>query len=349
MNKMQAIVKTKAEPNGTEFREVNVPEIGPNDVLIKVKVASICGTDVHIFNWDEWARNRLKLPLIYGHEFAGEVVEVGKNVRFVKPGEFVSGECHIACGHCFNCRTGLAHICLNTKIFGVDRDGAFAEYIAIPESNVWHNDPSLPAELCSVQDPLGNAVHTAFATDFVGRDVAVLGLGPIGAMCVAILKTCGAGKIFAIGRRNEYRIKLAKEVGADFALSSLEDNVAEVVKSETDGKGVDVVLETAGTPEAVELGLNILRPGGKIALLGVYSKPLTLDLSKNVVFKYVTIQGINGRLMYDTWYRMAGLYKRQEFRERIARIITHKYKFEEFFEAMEKMRSADCGKVVMFM
>jgi threonine 3-dehydrogenase len=314
-----------------------------------VKVASICGTDVHIFNWDDWAKNRIKPPLIYGHEFAGEVVKVGSNVRFVKVGEFVSGECHIACGHCYNCRNGLAHICLNTKIFGVDRDGAFAEYISIPESNVWHNDPSLPPELCSVQDPLGNAVHTVFSTDFVGRDVAVIGLGPIGAMCVAILRTCGASRIFAIGRKNPFRIKLAKDAGAHFALSSVEDDVEGIVKKETDGKGVDVVLETAGTPDAVQLGLSILRPGGKISLLGVYSKPLTIDLSKSVVFKYATIQGINGRLMYDTWYRMAGLYRIPEFREKISKIITHRYKFEQFFEAMEKMRSGESGKVVMYM
>ncbi|MGC8913452.1 MAG: L-threonine 3-dehydrogenase [Thermoplasmata archaeon] len=346
---MQAVVKVKGEPNGTEFRDVPLPEIGANDVLIKVKVASICGTDVHIFNWDEWAKDRIRLPLVYGHEFAGEVVEIGKNVRFVKVGEFVSGECHIACGHCFNCRNGLAHICLNTKIFGVDRDGAFADYISIPESNVWHNDPSLPPDLCSVQDPLGNAVHTVFSTDFVSRDVAVLGLGPIGAMCVAILKTCGAGRIFAIERKNEYRIKLAKDVGADFALDSVDEDVPGIVKRETGGKGVDVVLEVAGTPEAVQTGLDILRPGGKISLLGVYSKPLTLDLSKSVVFKYATIQGITGRLMYDTWYRMAGLYRIPEFRKRISRIITHKYKFSEFFEAIEKMRSRECGKVVMFM
>ncbi|MCX8174548.1 MAG: L-threonine 3-dehydrogenase [Thermoplasmata archaeon] len=348
MEKMRAVVKVRAEPNGTEFSEVPVPDFGPNDVLIKINVISICGTDVHIFNWDDWAKNRIKPPLVYGHEFAGEVVKIGSNVRSVKVGDFVSGECHIACGHCFNCRTGLSHICQNMRIFGVDMDGAFGEYISIPESNVWHNDPSLPPELCSVQDPLGNAVHTTFSTDFVGREVAVVGIGPIGAMCVAILKTCGASKIFAI-EKNNYRAKLAKEVGAHYVLNPVTDNIPEIVSNETGGKGVDVVLETAGTAGAVQLGLNILRLGGKISLLGVYPTPFEIDFSKDVVFKYATIQGINGRLMYETWYRMAGLYRIPEFRERISRIITHRYKFEQFFEAMEKMRSGECGKVVMYM
>ncbi|MBI5000728.1 MAG: L-threonine 3-dehydrogenase [Euryarchaeota archaeon] len=344
---MRAFVKTKAEPGGTELREVPVPEAGPNDVLIKVKVASICGTDVHIYEWDSWAQNRIKAPLVYGHEFAGEVVKVGSNVQHVKAGEFVSGECHIACGHCFNCRNNMQHVCLNTKIFGVDRAGAFAEYISIPENNVWHNDPSLPPELCSIQDPLGNAVHTVFATDFATRDVAVLGIGPIGAMAVSVLKNCGASQVFAIGRKNQYRIDLAKAVGADFALSSNTDDVKGIIMKATNGKGADCIIETAGSVEAVDLGLDVMRSGGTFAMLGVFSKPMTLDLSKKVVFKYATIKGINGRLMYDTWYRMAGLFRIPRFREDMKKIITHRFRFDEFEKAMATMRSGQSGKVVM--
>jgi threonine 3-dehydrogenase len=346
---MKAVVKVRPELGGTEFQDVPVPDVGPNDVLIKVKVASICGTDVHIYEYDAWAQNRLKLPLLYGHEFAGEVVKVGANVQHVKAGEFVSGECHIACGHCFNCRNNMQHVCLNTKIFGVDRAGCFAEYISIPENNVWHNDPSLSPELCSIQDPLGNAVHTVFATDFVTRDVAVLGVGPIGAMAVSVLKNCGASQVFAVGRKNKFRIDLAKKVGADYALSSITDDVKSIVMKATDGKGVDAVVETAGSPEAVDLGLDIMRAGGTIALLGVFSKPMTLDLSKKVVFKYATIKGINGRLMYDTWYKMAGLYRLPKFREDMSRIITHRFRFDEFEKAMAAMRSGQSGKVVMAM
>jgi threonine 3-dehydrogenase len=344
---MRAVVKVKGELGGTEFRDVPVPEVGPNDVLIKVKVASICGTDVHIYEYDAWAQNRLKLPLVYGHEFAGEVVAIGSNVHHVKVGENVSGECHIACGHCFNCRNNMQHICLNTKIFGVDRAGCFAEYISIPENNVWHNDPSLSPELCSIQDPLGNAIHTVFATDFAAKDVAVLGIGPIGAMAVSALKNCGASRVFAIGRKNQYRIDLAKKVGADFALSSNTDDVKGIIMKETGGKGVDAVVETAGSVEAVDLGLDIMRSGGTIALLGVFSKPITLDLSKKVVFKYATIKGINGRLMYDTWYKMAGLYRLPKFREDMNTIITHRFKFEEFEKGMAAMRSGQSGKVVL--
>lgn len=345
--KMRAVVKVRPEEGGTEIRKVPVPSPGPNDVLIRNKVASICGTDVHIYEWDAWASKRIKPPLVYGHEFAGEVVKVGSNIDWIKPGDFVSGECHIACGHCFNCHNGMAHVCKNTRIFGVDVPGIFADYSCIPGHNVWKNDPSLPPEICSIQDPLGNAIHTVFATDFVGRDVAVLGVGPIGAMAISILKNAGARSVIAVGRRNQYRIDLAKKVGADYAISSLTDDVAATVAEATGGKGVDVALEFAGTPEAVAMGLDIMRSGGTIALLGVYSRPLELDLSTKVVFKYATIKGINGRLMFETWHRMAGLLRIPKVREDMGTIITHRYPFEDFEEGMATMRSGQSGKVVL--
>lgn len=347
--KMRAIVKVRPEEGGTEMQEVPVPEPGPNDVLIETEVTSICGTDVHIYEWDAWAANRIKVPLIYGHEFCGYVVEVGSNVDWIKTGDYVSGECHIACGHCYNCHNGMAHICQNTRIFGVDAPGIFADYACIPASNVWLNDPELPPEICSIQDPLGNAIHTIFETDVVGRDVAVIGVGPIGAMAVSICKHVGARSVIAIGRRNQYRIDLAGEVGADRAISSLRDDVRSTVDEVTDGKGVDVVLEMAGTPEAVLIGLDIMRSGGTIALLGVYSRPLTVDLSTQVVFKYATIKGINGRRMFETWHRMAGLLRNPGIREDMMRIITHRYPFSEFEEGMATMRSGQSGKVVLNM
>ena len=345
---MTAVVKVRPVENGTELQSVSIPRPGANDVLIEVNVASICGTDVHIYNWDAWAANRIKPPLIYGHEFAGNVVEIGKNVDFVKVGDYVSGECHIACGHCFNCRTGMMHVCQSTKIFGVDRAGAFAKYISIPQNNVWHNDPELSPEICSIQDPLGNAIHTIFSTDVAGKDVAIMGVGPIGAMAVAVCKHIGASQIFAIGRRNQYRIDMAKDLGADYALSSLRDDVKGRLMDATDGKGVDVVLEMSGNPDAVLMGLDVMRTGGTISLLGVYSKPLTVNLSTQVVFKYATIKGINGRLMFDTWYRMKGLLKNKALLNDLNKIITHKFKLEEFQKAMETMRSGDSGKVVMY-
>jgi threonine 3-dehydrogenase len=344
---MTAVVKTEAEENGTVFQDVPVPKPGPNSVLIEVKVASICGTDAHIWNWDDWAANRIKLPLVYGHEFVGNVVEIGSDVEHVKIDDYVSGECHLACGHCFNCRSGMMHVCKNTRIFGVDRDGAFAKYICIPKYNVWHNELELSPDICSIQDPLGNAIHTIFSADCIGKDVAVIGVGPIGAMAVAVLKHIGASQIFAIGRRNQYRIDMAKEVGADFALSSLRDDVKGTVMEATDGKGMDVVLEMAGNPDAVTMGLDIMRTGGNISLLGVYSKPLTIDLSTQVVFKYATIRGINGRLMYDTWYRMADLLKNKALLANLNKIITHRIKLSEFQKGMEIMRSGDSGKIVM--
>lgn len=343
---MEAVVKARGEPNGTELQTVEVPKIGKNDVLIKIKTASICGTDVHIYNWDAWSAGRIKPPLIYGHEFAGEIVEIGENVKSSQVGDYVSGECHIADWYCYNCRTGLAHICKNTKIFGVDVDGIFAEYAQIPAANVWHNDPELPPEVCSIQDPLGNAIHTIFSADVVGRDVAILGVGPIGAMAVSICKNIGAAQVFAVGRRNKYRTDLAKKVGADYTYL-VEDDVTAEIMDKTDGKGVDVVLEMSGNVNAIVQGLELLRSGGNISLLGVYADQLTVDVSKLIVFKYATIKGINGRLMWDTWYRMKGLLKNERIVNDMKTIITHRFTFDKFQDAMQTMRGGNSGKVVL--
>jgi len=343
--KMSAIVKARPEEGGTELMEVPVPTPGPNDVLIKVKMSSICGTDVHIYNWDKWAAGRVKTPLIYGHEFAGEIVEIGKNVTNTKIGDYVSGECHIACQQCYNCRTGLMHICENTQIFGVDAPGIFADYACIPANNVWINDPGLKPEHACIQDPLGNAVHTIFATDVPGRSVAVLGVGPIGAMAVAACKKIGASQVFAVGRRNQYRVDLAKKMGADHGLLSAETDVAQYIKDHTDGRGCDVVLEMSGNSKAVNTAIECTRQGGEIALLGVFADEAPVDWSVPV-FKYLTIKGINGRLMWDTWYRVAGLLKGGLD---VDPVITHRFKFDDFEEAMATMRGGNSGKVVLEM
>jgi threonine 3-dehydrogenase len=344
-DKMEAVVKAEGCEGGTEFREVPIPEPGYNDVLIKNKISSICGTDVHIWNWDNWAANRIKPPLIYGHEFAGEVVEIGKGVKSVKVGDYVSGECHIACYTCYNCRNGMEHICENVKIFGVDQDGIFAEYASIPEFNVWKNDPDLPMELATIQDPFGNAVHTAFKSDIPGKNVAILGCGPIGLMCVTLCKALSAAQIFAVGRRNEYRIDLAKKLGANKVFKAGDDVEGEI-RAATEGRGVDVVLEMSGNAKAVEQGLKLLRAGGDIQLLGVYADNANIDLSDGMVFKYTNMQGINGRLMYQTWYRMQGLMKSGNLD--LETVITHKFKFKEFMKAMDTMRGGNSGKVVMY-
>lgn len=340
-------MKTKPVEDGTVLKTVRVPKLGTRDVLIAPKVVSICGTDVHIYNWDAWAANRLKLPLVYGHEFAGEVVEIGREVTTFEVGDYVSGECHIGCGHCLQCRTGNAHICQNVSIIGVDTDGVFANYLKFPETNVWKNDPTLKPELASIQDPLGNAVHMVFSADVPGRNVAIMGCGPIGMMCAALCKALSAAQIFAVGRCNAYRVDLAREVGADHGLLSSEDDLQEFIRARTDGWGVDVVLEMTGNPDAVSTALEILRPGGELCLLGVFPKRASIDLTKNVVFKYARIHGINGRLMFDTWYRMAGLLKSGNLN--IEPIITHRYKFEEFETAMQTMRSGNCGKVILWL
>ena len=348
MAKMKAVVKVKGEPNGTEMMSVDVPKPGPNDVLIKVDVASICGTDVHIFNWDSWAAKRIKPPLLYGHEFAGHVVEVGKNVTTAKVGDYVSGECHIACGHCHQCKIGQAHVCQNMKVFGIDVPGVFAEYACIPATNVWQNDKDVPPELCSIQDPLGNAVHSVYSTDVAGKDVVILGLGPIGIMCVLLCKYAGAANIFAVEKKNEYRSELARKLGATKVFGEGEtDALTKEIFELTKGKGADVVLEMSGSTDALTHGFDLLRAGGDMILLGVYSQPATIDVSKQIIFKYTTVKGIYGRRMWGDWNKMKELFKNQSFRKDLQTIITHHFTFDKFFDAMETMRSGQSGKVVL--
>src|SRR6201996_5428315 len=252
---MLAVVKPEAAP-GADVRQMPVPQIGPDDVLVKVKVASVCGTDLHIYNWDQWAQNRIKPPLIPGHEFCGTVVATGKEVTLVKEGDFVSAEMHVNCGKCLQCRTGQAHICQHVKIIGVDANGAFAEFVVIPESNIWKIDPAVPADYASVLDPLGNAVHTVLAGEIAAKTVAVIGCGPIGLFSIAVAKAVGATSVFAI-EVNEHRAKIAREMQADYVLNPAKEDVKQAVLDNTEGVGVDVLLEMAGRQDAIKLGFSI--------------------------------------------------------------------------------------------
>src|SRR5271154_1000701 len=276
---MIAVVKAEAAP-GADVREVKIPAFGPGDVLVKVKIASICGTDLHIYNWDRWAQNRIHPPLIPGHEFCGEVAAFGDEVTSVKAGDFVSAEMHVACGKCLQCRTGEAHICQNVKIIGVDANGAFAEYVVIPESNIWKLDPAIPQEYASILDPLGNAVHSVLAGEIAAKTVAITGCGPIGLFSIAVARAVGAAEVFAI-EINEHRRRIAKEMKADLVLDPSKEDVNSIIMQRTGGLGVDVVLEMAGHPNAIRTAFDIVRRGGRISLLGLTSKPLSPHFSQD--------------------------------------------------------------------
>lgn len=339
--KMKAAVKEEPAPKSTVVKNVPRPEPGPDEVRIRIKVASICGTDVHIYDWDPWAQNRIKTPLIQGHEFAGEIDKVGSNVRGLRNGDYVSAEGHIACGRCYMCRTGNAHVCKTVSILGIDRAGSFAEYLTVPASNVIVNDDDLPPEIATMQDPLGNAVYTSMNANPSGKTVAIFGLGPIGLMAVAVCRAMAARRVIAIGHRNTYRMDLAKKVGAHLVLRSRDSLIDEVMDA-TAGEGVDEALEFSGSEDALKQAIKIVRPAGGIHILGLFTKPVTFDLSE-MVTKGQSMHGIHGRLMYKTWYQMGGLLKSGNVN--LGPILTHRFPLDDYNEAMEVMRSGNCGKV----
>jgi threonine 3-dehydrogenase len=341
---MLAVVKPKAAP-GAEIRQVAVPDFGPTDVLVKVKVASVCGTDLHIYNWDQWAQGRIHPPLIPGHEFCGYVAAIGREVTTVKEGDFVSAEMHVACGKCFQCRTGEQHICQHVRIIGVDANGAFAEYVVIPESNIWKLDPAIPEEYASILDPLGNAVHTVLAGEIAACTVAITGCGPIGLFSIAVARACGATQIFAL-EVNEHRRKIARQMKADFVLDPTKDDVRSIVMEHTGGIGVDVVLEMAGKTEAIRTGFQIMRLGGRMSLLGIPSRPVELNLANDVIFKGATVQGINGRLMYKTWYQMTALLKAGKLD--LHPVITDRLSMKDFSRGMERLQSGEASKILLY-
>jgi len=343
-NSMMAVAKPQAAP-GVEIRDVPIPKLGPIDVLVRVKVASICGTDLHIYNWDRWAQGRIHPPLIPGHEFCGEVVAYGNEVTSVKEGDFVSAEMHVACGKCPQCRTGEAHICQNVRIIGVDADGAFAEFVRIPESNIWKLDPAIPQEYASILDPLGNAVHTVLAGEIAARTVAITGCGPIGLFAIAVARAVGAAQVFAI-EVNEHRRRVAAQMKADVVLDPSKDDVLSTVMQRTAGLGVDVVLEMAGHPEAIRTAFDIVRRGGRISLLGLTSKPISLNFSEDIIFKGLTIQGINGRRMYQTWYQMTALLKAGKLD--LHPVITDRMAMKDFSKGMERLTTGEASKILLY-
>lgn len=341
---MLAVVKSQSAP-GADIRDVKLPAFGRTDVLVKVKVASVCGTDLHIYNWDAWAQRRIHPPLIPGHEFCGEVAAVGDEVTSVREGDFVSAEMHVNCGKCLQCRTGEAHICQHVKIIGVDSDGAFAEYVTIPESNIWKIDPAIPPEYASLFDPLGNAVHTVLSGDIATKTVAITGCGPIGLFAIAVARACGATQVFAI-EVNEHRRNIAKKMKADFVLDPTKDDVKTIVMDNTGGTGVDVLLEMAGHPDAVKLGFQILRLGGRVSLLGIPSKPIELNFAEDIIFKGATVLGINGRRMYQTWYQMQALLKAGKLD--LHPVITDRMAMKDFSKGMDRLKSGEASKILLY-
>jgi threonine 3-dehydrogenase len=338
---MKAVVKRKAEP-GLWLEEVPVPEVEGDDVLIRIVKTSICGTDVHIYNWDAWSQKTIPVPMTIGHEFVGVVDRVGDHVKGFAKGDLVTGEGHITCGHCRNCLAGRRHLCPNTQSVGVNRNGAWAEFLSIPQSNVWHADPSIPLDVLSCFDPLGNAVHTALSFDLVGEDVLITGAGPIGCMAVPIAKKAGARNV-VITDINPYRLGLAKKMGATLALDVRAEKLSDAMQKLDMKEGFDVALEMSGNPQAFTDMLPAMIHGGKIALLGIMPGSAAIDWNM-VVFSALTIKGIYGREMYETWYKMTAMIQSGLD---ISPVITHRFPYTQFKEGIELMKSGNSGKIVL--
>ncbi len=336
----------KVKPGtGAEFLDVEKPVPKPDEALIKVEATSICGTDKHIYFWDEWAETHIKrFPHIFGHEFAGRIVEVGSQVKNFKEGDYVSAETHIYCGHCYQCLTGKPHLCKNLKILGIHVNGCFAEYLTVPEKNLWRNNPEIPPEVASIQEPLGNAVHTVLSEDVNGKTVAVLGCGPIGLMAIGVAKAFGASKVFAT-EVSDYRLKLAEKMGADFTLNPLHEDVVKEVLEKTSGDGVDVVLEMSGSPEALKQGLKILTAGGRISLLGFQPRKVELNLTRDLILKGVKVYGVTGRRIFNTWFKGSRLLTSGLLD--LKPIITHKFPLKKYRKGMELLNKGEAAKIIL--
>jgi len=338
---MKALVKAHAEP-GLWLQDIPEPAFGINDVLIRVLRTGICGTDVHIFDWNDWARQTIPVPMTIGHEFVGQIVEVGSNVNDFQPGELVSGEGHVVCGRCRNCMAGLRHLCANTSGVGVNRPGCFAELIALPMTNVWRHDPRVNRDAAAIFDPFGNAVHTALTFEVLGEDVLITGAGPIGIMAAAVVRHAGA-RYVVITDLNEYRLELARKVKVDMALNVRQMSIADAQKKLGMKEGFDVGLEMSGNASAFRDMLHNMAHGGRIALLGLPSADIAIDW-KEVIFNMLTIKGIYGREMYESWYKMTVLLQSGLD---IMPVITHRFSYRDFEEAFRVMRSANSGKVIL--
>jgi threonine 3-dehydrogenase len=338
---VKAIAKTKPAP-GADLIEVDEPATRPGHVRVRVTHTSICGTDYHIYKWDPWSASRIKPPRVLGHEFCGHVEALGEGVTGLALGDYVASESHITCGKCVQCRNGQGHVCANTRILGVDVDGCFAPYIVVPEANARKTDPSIPPEIATIQDPLGNAVHTTLAGPIEGRTVLVTGMGPIGLFSVGVAKACGATKV--IGTEvSYYRLEMAKAMHADVLINPDEEDPVARVLQETDGVGVDVALEMSGNPTAFEQCVDATRAGGRVSMLGIFPMNLTVDMDK-VIFKGLELQGIVGRRIWQTWDQMGELLASK--RLNVEPVITHRLHYTEFNQAMDLISEGECGKVV---
>lgn len=339
---MKALVKSKTQP-GLWLEEIPVPKIGINDVLIKMHKTAICGTDVHIWNWDAWAQKTIPVPMVVGHEFVGTVAAMGDNVTDLEIGDVVSGEGHIVCGRCRNCLAGRRHLCMRTSGVGVDRPGAYAEYLSIPITNVWHADPTIPMDILAIFDPFGNATHTALSFRVLGEDVLITGAGPIGCMAASVVKHAGA-RYIVVTDMNPYRLALAKKMGATMTVDVREGRPLKEIQKELGMKeGFDVGLEMSGSGEALTDMLANMCHGGKIAMLGIPTHELAIDWN-TVIFNMITFQGIYGREMYETWYMMQSMIQTGLD---ISPVITHRFHYTQFEEAFGVMRSGNSGKVLL--
>src|SRR3984893_14566741 len=341
---MKALRKMRPA-RGAQLETLPIPVPGPTEVLVRVRAASICGTDLHIYGWDRWSASRIRPPMTFGHEFCGTIEMVGDEVTSVRAGDFVSAEMHVNCGHCRPCRMGQPHVCQNVKIIGIDADGCFAEFVLIPIRNVWKIDSAIPEHYAAILDPLGNAVHTVLAGEIAALNVLVTGAGPIGLMAIAVARACGCAQLFAT-EVNAHRRDLARKMGADFALDPNEGDVVARVLEATDGAGVDVLLEMSGHPAAIHQGFQMLRPGGRASLLGIPKDPVTFDLVNDVIFKGATVQGIYGRRMFETWEQMTALLKAG--RLNLDALFGERTSLEKFADAFSLLESGQAGKILFY-
>jgi len=340
---MKAIAKTKRK-KGMELINVPTPRIGLRDVLIKVTLASICGTDVHIYDWTHWARHRFKPPRIIGHEFVGIVEKIGNEVTHVDVGDRVSAESHISCGHCYQCSNGYSEVCRNLKLLGVDYDGALSEYLVLPEHVLWKNNSDIPDKWATIQEPFGNAIDTVMAEDVSAKTVLILGAGPIGLFATGIARASGASLII-VSDPNNYRLAISKKMGAHMALNPGKKDITPLILDATNNNGVDVVLEFSGNNQALNQGLEVITPGGRISILGIYEKRVSIDLNKEVIFKKIRIYGITGRKVFSSWHKTSrflssGIVNPDP-------ILTHKLPLKDYEKGIKLMREGKCGKVIL--
>jgi threonine 3-dehydrogenase len=338
---VRALVKTKAAP-GLELVDVPKPSAGPGQVVVRVLATSLCGTDNHIYRWDEWAQGRIHPPRIIGHELCGEVVEAGPGVAAVAVGDYVAAESHITCAVCFQCRTGNAHVCKNYRILGIDEDGSYAEYVRLPERVLWKTSREIPPEFACLQEPLGNAVHAALVEDLTGQSVLITGCGPTGLFATAVARTAGAGVIIA-SDVSDYRLGLAKQLGADYTINPTRDDT-DLITRVTGGEGVDVALEMSGNPAAIHKCFLYVKNGGRVTLFGIPEAQVSFDMTNEIIFKGIRVYGVTGRRLFQTWYLLSGLFKAGL---NIKPVVTHVLPLDKFAEGFDLVAKGQCGKVVL--